>query len=428
MSRRDSWGRRLETVATDDQGFSAIWVAMVALFLVAAAALAVDTSGAFNIAQTDQNTADLSCLAGVKEIPDDPNAGIDLAVSYAVDNWPEMAGNSTSISGTIATYSDGNGNEVYVDAEYGGDSSRMYVRITEFGGSYFGKALGQDSIRVVQEASCLHQQARGTGMLPIGALAGSWNGDLFDCAAKVTGNCGAMSPSGGGANAYRDSVANGIEGDFIKHHGPQATPDADTGHPAIDCFAEPCNVSRTEPGNMVGPWDQGLTIRFNDPGAACHDGEWFNCDSLAEVLGTAPTPLASAPAGTESALGWEDSIYGTFAQAGAATHPDAQHYYYDGDTLNCDSPRLASIPIVAQNQNWDIGDPRGSWPNGRKDMKFIGFYTIYIREPNTIADIGGPIDADIIWFGPDAKCSDGSPFQPTGSINPVETAVWLVAP
>jgi hypothetical protein len=413
----------------DDRGFSAIWVAVVALFLAGAAALAVDTSGAFNVAQTDQNTADLSCLAGVREIPADPVRGINLAIAYAVDNWPEMTGYTTSISGTTGTNANGTGNEIFVDAAYGGDDSRMYLRVTEIGTSYFGGVIGQDGITVVQEASCYHQEVRvGTGMLPIGALAGSWNGDLFDCAAKVTGNCGALSPDGGGANAYRDAVANGIEGDFIKHHGPQATPDPDTGHPTIDCFAEPCNVSRTEPGNMVGPWDQGLTIRFNDPSATCTEASWFNCDTLAEVLMTTPTPLASAPAGTESALGWESSIYGSYLQATASIHPDAQHYYYNEGTMNCDSPRLATIPIVTQNKSWDIGDAGGSWPNGRKDMKFIGFYTIYIREPSTIAELGGPIDADILWFGSDAECSDGTPFRPTGSTNPIDTGVWLVAP
>jgi Flp pilus assembly protein TadG len=412
----------------DEHGFSSLWVAVVALFLVAAAALAVDTSGAFNVAQTDQNTADLSCLAGVKEIPADPVDGIDLAITYAVDNWPEVAGNPTTISGTTGTYSDGSGNEVYVDAAYNGDPSTMYVRVTEVSNSYFSNALGQDDIPVIQEASCFHQQTKGVGMLPVGALAGSWSGDLFDCAAKVTGNCGALSPAGGGANAYRDAVVNGIEGDFIKHHGPQASPDPDIGYATIDCYADPCNVSRTEPGNMVGPWNQGLTARFNDPTAACTEAGWFNCEALGEVLGATPTPLGSAPAGTEAALGWEDSIYGTFAQATVSTNPDAKHHFYNGDTMDCESPRLATIPIVARDRSWDIGDPPGSWPNGRKDMKFIGFYTIYIREPITIADIGGPIDADIIWFGSEAECSDGSPFQPVGSTNPIATGVWLIAP
>lgn len=96
--------------------------------------------------------------------------------------------------------------------------------------------------------------------------------------------------------------------------------------------------------------------------------------------------------------------------------------------LDCESPRLATILIVARDRSWDIGDAPSNWPNGRKDMKFIGFYTIYIREPSSIADIGGPIDADIIWFGSEAKCNDGSPFQAVGSTNPVDTGVWLIAP
>lgn len=411
---------------TDDRGVSAIWVAVVALFLVASASLAVDSSGAFGTAQTDQTTADLSCLAGVAELPD-TNEGINVAIDYAVDNWPPMAGHTTSFSGTTGTYTDGTGNEIFVDAEFAGDPSKMQVRITEIQETWFAKAIGDDDVTVVQDAICFHQEVRhGTGLLPIGALTGSWNGDLFDCAAKVTGNCGAMAPDGSGANAYRDAVANGIVGDFIKHHGNQNVADPDTGFATVDCFASPCNVSRTEPGNMVGPWNQGLAIRFDDPGAACVESGWFNCDSLAQVLGTSPTPLTSAPAGTEAALNWEDSLYGTYAAAQAASHPNAQHYYFNGDTLNCDSPRLATVPIVANNQNWDIGDSSGNWPNGRKDMKFTGFYTIYIREPNTIADIGGPIDADIIWFGPDSKCSTGEAFQPIGSLGPVNQGVWLV--
>ena len=44
--------------------------------------------------------------------------------------------------------------EIYVDAEYGGDPQKMMVRITEVDGTSFGKAVGQDSITVVQEAIC----------------------------------------------------------------------------------------------------------------------------------------------------------------------------------------------------------------------------------------------------------------------------------
>ena len=61
-------------------------------------------------------------------------------------------------------------------------------------------------------------------------------------------------------------------------------------------------------------------------------------------------------------------------------------------------------------------------------MKMIGFYTVFIREPASIADIGGPLEADVIWFGLNATCSTGEAFQPFGSSVPIDTGVKLVAP
>jgi hypothetical protein len=304
----------------------------------------------------------------------------------------------------------------------------MEVRPTSF-----GRTIGQDSITVVQEAACHQQQVRiGTGMLPIGALPGLWNGDLFDCAAKVTGNCGALSPHRSGANAYRDAVAEGIEGDFIKHHGNQNVVDPETGFAAIDCLASPCNVSETEPGNMAGPWRKALKTRFTEPGGTCDP---YNCDTINQVfgtgsLGTGLQPLSAVTPG-DLVTTWHDSLYGAFAAAQAATNPSAKHWYYNDDQMDCDNPRLATVPIVNSSLNWALGNAAGTWPNGRKDMKFIGFYTVYLREPNTATEIAnetGPMDADIVWFGPNAECNTGEAFQPFGAGVPADAGVKLVAP
>ena len=66
-------------------------------------------------------------------------------------------------------------------------------------------------------------------------------------------------------------------------------------------------------------------------------------------------------------------------------------------------------------------------------MKVIGFYTVYVREPDSRSDVGngggnglGQIVADVVWFGPDATCADGSPFAPMGSID-VPPGVKLIA-
>ena len=150
-------------------------------------------------------------------------------------------------------------------------------------------------------------------------------------------------------------------------------------------------------------------------------------DLAFEVFGDGLQPLAALS--DAEITWWETSLYGPLATAKAATNPNAKHWYYNGDQMKCDSPRLATIPIVNTDMNWDLGDSRGNWPNGKKSMKLIGFYTVYIREPDVLADIGkDAMDADIIWFGPDAKCNTGEAFQPLGSSEPINAGIRLVAP
>lgn len=434
---QNSFASYRESMQSDDSGISVIWVAVVFIFLIASAALAIDVSGSFGAARTDQNTADLSCLAGVRELPDE-TAAINTAVAYIDANWPEMTGSNLTITLPTAVYSSIGGNSVFIDADYGGGGDTMYIETTEIKPNSFAGAVGQQTTTVTQDAACSGKRVHtGTGMLPIGALAGSWNGDLFDCAGKVTGNCGALSPQGGGGSAYRDAVGNGVTGNFLKHHGDEGDDDLQTGEPRIDCFADPCNATKTETGNMVGPFRQGLGDRFAVPGVAtCTDPPPFNCDSINDVFGGTLETLDTAYTADPSFFSWwEPSLYGDIATAKLAAAPLAEHFYYNDELLLCDSPRLATIPIVnwpGNNKplNWDIGDAPGTLPNGKKFMKIIGFYTIYIREPNTVAEIGsGPMEADVIWFGPDAKCDGtGDAFQPFGSPFAADAGVKLVAP
>jgi hypothetical protein len=59
-------------------------------------------------------------------------------------------------------------------------------------------------------------------------------------------------------------------------------------------------------------------------------------------------------------------------------------------------------------------------------MKIVGFYTVYIREPSDVSEVGsGPIVSDFIWFGPNATC-DGNPVQFYGQ-PPLPGGVKLVA-
>lgn len=399
-----------------DRGVSALWVAVVALFLVAAAALAVDTSGAFNTAQTDQTTADLSCLGGVKELPD-TTAAINLAVEYAVDNWPEMDGHTMSISGTTGTYSDGNGSEVYVDAAYGGDPEKMRVRITEVNSNHFGKAIGADSTTVIQDAYCrLLEQSAGTGV-PFGAPLGGFVGGMFgpNPCGNNSGNCGSLWIERDDVTGTSETLINNIA------KGPDRNLDDWLGNQAgsSSCYSvnagDTCHRTDTDTGVSAGHLGEGFLQRFeNDPGATQTEvvsGRTINADTPEMVLGSAPTPLMTQFS-SEPGF-WEESLYGEYNSTNTTNH-----YYFDGVIAKCDSPRLARMPIITEDMNWDIGDADTDWPNGKKEVKFVGFYWLIIENPNHQSDFTGggnlkSADGIVIWWGPDTECqgSGGTTYE-----------------
>ena len=425
-----------------ERGASAVLIAASMVFLIGAAALAVDTAGFYVDARTDQTTADLACLSGAAELPDTA-AAIAAAAEVTTLNWPEKSLSAPTIVGTVGTMTDGAGNIVTIDAQYKGNSDQMSVTVSERSETDFAAVLGATSVNVTQTAVCEAEQATsGKGIMPIGALGGGFDGDLFDCARKVTGNCGALAPVGSGANVWRDALENGVDANVQKHHGNWTALDPHSGNPGTECVnaGDTCNAFDTEPGNMSGPFNQGIANLLSDvSNAGCVQNGNFNCDSMSQVLGGTAETLASkwptAPpadfAGFVQPSGWEPSLYGPYASA------KNNQYYYNGTGIKCDSPRLATIPIVDYDKNnsndWDLGDPNSSWPGGRKMMKVIGFYTVYIREPANYTDVGngganglGQVVSDVIWFGPDAKCEDGSTFAPIGSFN-VYSGVKLIA-
>lgn len=427
MSLQTLWRRSV----ADDGGFSAIWVAMVALFLVGAAALTLDTSGAFNVAQTDQNTADLSCLAGVREIPSDPVGGINLAITYAVDNWPEMTGHSPSISGTTGAYSDGAGNEVFVDAAYGGDDSKMYVRVTEIGTSYFGGVMGQDGITVVQDAWCrANHRSSGTGV-PFGAPLGGFVGGVFGpnpCGSN-SGNCGSLWIERDDVTGTKETLVNNIA------KGPDRDLDHWLGNASgsSSCYSvsagDTCHRTETDTGVSASHIGEGFIERLkDDPGATCEvlvRGNLINCDTPDDILGGPADTLTTAFPTQPS--WWEPSLYGDYSTNAPS------HFYYDGVIAKCDSPRLARMPIVTDDLDWNIGDADTDWPNGKKEVKFVGFYWVIIKNPNDPGDFKGngnlkKADGDVIWFGPNVECQgSGSTTYPFDPNNPITRSdVFLV--
>jgi hypothetical protein len=406
----------------DERGATAILVAGAMVFLFGAAALAVDTSIFYGDARTDQTTADLSCLAGV--IEQDAADKISMAAEFARQNWPTMQGQAVNIVGSTGTMSDGT-NQVLFETTVGGDPDAMRVRVAEAPDTSFAGVLGVGSVNVTQEATCRKAFAQsGFGPLPIGIIPGGFDGGIFKpnpCGSN-SGNCGGLAIGGPGAATFEENIVAGITRNLSKHHGPSDNPDADTGLPVTNCDSVgpmmECNLLSTETGSMAGPLGGGFLERFaNDPNATCtfeRDGQDINCDTPAQVIGN------GGPVGIYSVFGatppswWEPSLYGPWTAAATASH-----YWHDGIVDKCDSPRRALVPIVDDDDNWDIGKSGSAWPNGSSShVKVVALVDIIVLDPNDNSDFTGngngqaakTVTSDIIWYGPNAVCSDGSPL------------------
>lgn len=427
-------------VGADERGAAAVLVAGAMFFLIGAAALAVDTSIFYGDARTGQNTADLSCLAGVVE--DDPDDKIAIASEFAKQNWPTMQGQSVTILGSTGTMSDGV-SQVLFETGVDGDQDKMRVRVLESADTNFARVLGASSVNVVQQAICTQAfSPTGSGPLPIGIIPGGFDGGIFKpnpCGSN-NGNCGGLAIGGPGANTFSENIADGIPRNLSKHHGPATDPDGDTGLIATDCdsvgFAGECNLLSTETGSMAGPLASGFLERFaNDPNATCtfiRSGDAINCDSPAEIIGNGGPVSLYGEFGPTPPSWWEPSLYGPWDAASTSNH-----YWHDGEVEKCDSPRRALVPIVDDDDDWDIGSAGSAWPTGSSStVKVVALVDVIVVHPNSNNDFTGngngqgakAVTADVIWYGPNAVCSDGSPLGVLNGVTATyERSVKLVA-
>lgn len=397
---------------SSESGVAAIMVAGALIFLFGMAALAVDASDFYQTARVGQTTADLACLAGVAELDEGDEEAIEAAVAFTQANWPEMASVTPIIAGDTGTLSDGNGNIATYEAGYNGDDNAMRLTVTERNPTTFGRVLGTEFVDVVQEAACKREiEPTGGGVLPIGVLPGAFDGNLFTCADKHVGNCGGLNPDGTGASIWADQLSEGVNTQLDKHNGNRDDPDPDThrdsdvkaNNPPVACPSTgPCNGFATETGNMEGKFVDGIEGRLSKS-PNCFSDTW-NCDSRQDVLGSDQTLHdVFGSDGDDAPPGWEESLYGDYEVVGSNV------YYHNAEMAKCESPRFGAVPIVTNNLDWDIDDEPGVFSkSGKKNVKVVGFYYIYIREPDEPGEASshdGPIEADIIWFGPNARCN-----------------------
>ncbi|MGH8929013.1 MAG: hypothetical protein ACRDWH_11720 [Acidimicrobiia bacterium] len=405
-------------------GFSAIWVAICLFFLMGSAALAVDVSGFYETARTDQTTADLACLAGVPFLPENASAARAAAAENVQRNFPSLATATPTALGGTMTLSDGGGNFALITTPVGSDANKMQVTITETDPATFSRVIGFTSVPVTQLAYC-KVFAGGSGDVPFGGMPGGWDGQLQDnnpCGSN-SGNCGRLyiprDDVNGAGPQTEENIASGLDRELTPPLWPAL----------VNCASisagQDCNVVQTNTGVNAAALGQGFRRRLQDTAGASqtfsYGGSQYNADTMAQIIGANPTPLTSL---SSPPAGWQEWIHGIWGTADVSNH-----YYWNDVIAKCDSPRLISFPIVSSDMTWSAatyvsGTPFPTWPNGNKDMLVVGLYTGILANPNGPEDFMGSgnlkeADAQIMWFGPDARCvgPNGSTTEfTTGSI------------
>jgi hypothetical protein len=408
---------------SSEDGFSAIWVALCLFFLLGAAALAVDVSGFYETARSDQTTADLACLAGIPHLPENAAAARAAAAENAQRNYPALASASPSTAGSVLTLTNGAGATVTITAPFSGDSAKMQVLVTETDQAVFGRVLGADDVPVTQVAYC-KVFSGGGGQEPFGAMPGGWDGQLQDnnpCGTN-SGNCGRLyvprADTTGVGPTTEENIAVGLDRSLTPGLFPSL----------VNCSTISaggnCNVVQTNTGVNAAALGQGFRRRLDDTSGSSstftYGGSQYDADTKEQVLGGSPTPLASAFGGAAPA-GWQEWIHGVWGVADVSNH-----FYWNDVIAKCDSPRLVAFPIVASDLSWSpamyaAGNPYPIWPNGNKDMLVVGIYNGILVNPNDSSDFIGSgnlkeADSSIMWYGPDARC-----VGPNGSTTPFAT-------
>ncbi|MEX2355878.1 MAG: pilus assembly protein TadG-related protein [Thermaerobacterales bacterium] len=222
----------------DERGSSMVLVAAAVAALLGFGALSIDSGRMYAERSHLQAVADAAALAGVWNLPDNPDTALSQAKSYLMMHGldPEQA---------VLELSD--------------DNTTLHISIGKTYPLVLGPVIGvpQAVVGVDARASTAHPMAV-RGALPLGVEVGEFSlGSQY--VLKVgsdsevgpsKGNFHALALGGSGANNYRDNLEQGYPG-----------------------WVEVAEEIPTEPGNMNGPTQQALGDRMTaDP--------WSNYDDI----------------------------------------------------------------------------------------------------------------------------------------------------
>lgn len=146
----------LRAIGTDDQGASAVIIAVVLVVILGLAAVAVDAGMLYSDRRAMQTAADAAALAGVQELPDDPASATVVAGDYASVNQPDATANTFEVKSTYAS----------------ADTLQATVS-NPARGLYFARFLGIETAPVSAKATAIvaSPTAYGSGVMPFGIMS-----------------------------------------------------------------------------------------------------------------------------------------------------------------------------------------------------------------------------------------------------------------
>jgi len=379
-------------------GYAALLTAAALLFLLGAAALAVDTSMFFQQARSEQRVADLACLAGAIELPESPATAVEKAASFLRPNHPDLASLDPMVTTAgapgpgINTYTIG-GFTIEIETPYNGKSTLMRVAVSQNRPTNFARALGATEVTINQVAYCEVGSALGAGAdMPFGVLTGFSGGILNFEQNQCTLN-GQSSDSCSGLKVPRHddpvgSQENNPTGNYIANMIAGINWDLD---PSVNQLCEtvsgefePCNRVATTSGSDPNKIYDGLIAGRSSLGFAganigylerhhtiyCHGTDCYDGHTLEDVAtcnGACPTPADT--------ITWEDDI--------ANGNPPSPPVVQVSAVADCECPRFARVPIVESFPTSDctVTDPSDATQVNKCSARIVGFHWVYLLRP-----------------------------------------------
>lgn len=219
----------------EERGATVVLVAVGMVAVIGMAALSLDIGELVRVRAHLSDAAIAAALSAARELPDNPNAARQLAVTVAHAN-----GVDDPVDVIISS------------SKTGGPQDRVTVTVRGYATFRFAPVLGRNGANVVQSATAQVGTASGMrGLVPLGVQKGPFQyGQIYTLKSDdtlVPGNFGALALGGTGADNYRDNLQHGYSG--VIKTGMQI---------------------ETEPGDMTGPTEEGLQPRIAaDPSATC---------------------------------------------------------------------------------------------------------------------------------------------------------------